>query len=171
MTHGVSMIFWFLGCGADKNHVDEDIPWIDLASWQQLDLDLDPLAEHQPDSIDCQLQAFRMEFEQLEIQTEFCNYAALSFQTQKQLPANAQVEALLFHTGLWAIEESTAHFAFFIDGELFWEGHPPIPADSDFFFVEKSLDRAVPTGSTVYFHLHNHGVNDWKIGYIKEVNK
>ena len=165
------MFFWILGCSAEKNSVQDDVPWIELSSWQQLDLTLDPLSEHQPETIDCQLQAFRMEFEQLEIQTEFCNYAALSFQTQKELSADTQLEALLLHTGLWALEESTAHFAFFVDDELFWEEHPPIPSDSDFFFVERSLSRTVPSGSTVVFHLHNHGVNDWKIGYFKEANR
>jgi hypothetical protein len=165
------MIILLLGCLNGKNQDTSDmIPLVDLNSWQFKDLDTDPLLEHQPEIIECELSAFRVELEQLEIRTDYCNYAAIVFETQKDIAASTTLEFLILHGGLWAIEDAEAHIAVYLDGELFWEGFPPIPSTSEFFFHEQQIGRDIAKGSELYIHLHNHGVNDWKVGYFKEAN-
>lgn len=162
------MLFFIL-FSCDKTTEVEDIDLIDIPSWSMIDLETDILKSHQPEDIECAVSAFTIEIEQLEIQTDYCNYAAIEFETQKEIKAGTVLEALVLHTGLWALEEAEAHFAFYIDEELFWEEFSPIPADTEFFFHEAAVQRDIPQGASVYFHLHNHGANNWKLGYFKEV--
>ena len=143
---------------------------IDIQNWKSANLQQDPLPSHQPDTIDCSSTAFRTENAQLEIRTEFCNYAYIEFPALQSLSAGQPVELLLLHSGLWAPEEAEAHVAWFIGSELFWEAHLPIPSSSDFFYYEASLPIAIQKGDPIRIHLHNHGANDWKIGYFNVVS-
>jgi hypothetical protein len=123
--------------------------------------------EHQPEQIDCPVTAFQVEIDQLEIQTDNCNYAIVEWVTQRFVPKDTILEALVLHTGLWALEEGTAHFALSIEGDVFWEESPPIPSNTEFFFHEMIWPKSIPTGTIVQLHLHNHGANDWKMGYFQ----
>ena len=161
------MIWLLLSCDEKEEQVQAE-ELIDITMWSQVELEADILKEHQPEEIECDISAFSLEIDQLEIQTDLCNYAAIEFETQKDILAGTTIEALVLHTGLWALEEAEAHFAFYINDDLLWEEYSPIPADTEFFFMEKMIQTDIPMGATIYFHLHNHGANDWKLGYIRE---
>ncbi len=163
-------LFW-LACIDGTKDSAEVVDWIDISAYRMADLTTDLFAEHQPEEMDCPANGFRVEINQLEIQTDICNYAVVEWQTQYDLPTNTTLEALVLHTGLWAPEEGNAHFALSIDGVLFWEEFPPIPSDTEFFFYEQVWPSAIPTGTTVQLHLHNHGANDWKIGYFQPTSQ
>lgn len=163
------MIWLFLAACTEKQQAEQEVDLIDMASWAMIDLDEDIVQEHQPAEVECDISAFSLEIDQLEIQTDYCNYAAIAFETQKDIPAGTMLEALVLHTGLWALEAAEAHFAFYLNGELFWEETRPIPSDTEFFFTEQKISQELPKGSQLYFHLHNHGANDWKLGYFREV--
>lgn len=163
------MIWLLLSCGDKKEEQEQGTELVDLSNWSMVDLENDILKEHQPEEIECDISAFAVEIDQLEIRTDYCNYAAIEFEILKDISAGTTIEALVLHTGLWALEDAEAHFAFYINGELFWEEYRPIPSDTEFFFEEKVIDKDIPQGSQLYFHLHNHGANDWKLGYFREV--
>ena len=162
------MLWMFLGCIGKNGDSAKEQTWLDLTKWHMLDAVEDPLFDHRPTEVDCPPSALQVELGQLEIQTGTCNYAALAFQTQYDLPEDTFLEALVLHTGLWALEDTQAHFALLIDGEMFWEEFPPIPSDTEFFFHEATWSNAIPKETTIVFHLHNHGANDWKFGYFQE---
>ena len=161
------MIWMLLGCLEGEKDTESLPAWIDIESYRQADLATDIFPTHQPEEPNCPANGFRVEVNQLEIQTDICNYAVVEWTTQHDVPANTILEALVLHTGLWALEEGNAHFALSIDGELFWEESPPIPSDTEFFFYETEWPTAIPIGTTVQLHLHNHGANDWKLGYFQ----
>ena len=163
------MLLFFVLFSCEETTEVEDIELIDVSSWSMINLETDLLKNHQPDVVECDISAFTIEIDQLEIRTDYCNYAAIEFETQKAIKSGTVLEALILHTGLWALEEAEAHFAFYIDGDLFWEEFSPIPADTEFFFHEAVIQREIPQGAAVYFHLHNHGANNWKLGYLQEV--
>ena len=161
------MIWMFLSCIGSVKETGELPPWIDIPSYRQADLSTDMFPTHQPEEVACPANGFRVEVNQLEIQTDICNYAVVEWVTQHDVPAKTTLEALVLHTGLWALEEGNAHFALSIDGELFWEESPSIPSDTEFFFYEIEWPTAIPAGTIVQLHLHNHGANDWKLGYFQ----
>ena len=161
------MLVWFLSCG-QSNLDTEQLEWIDISNFS-LVLEADIFPSHQPESIECPPNGFRIEVEQLEIQTDICNYAVVEWTTQRFVKSGTTFEALVLHTGLWALEDSSAHFALSIDGDLFWEEFPPIPSNTEFFFYETIWPKDVFPGTKVHLHLHNHGANDWKLGYFQPV--
>ena len=109
------MLYWVLtSCvnsaedtGAQVEQPTQIVNWGD---WKFADLETDPLRTHQPESIDCSPNAMQMEGEQLEIRTDFCNYAFLDFQANQDVSVDTTLAFLLLHTGLWAPEAATAHF-------------------------------------------------------------
>lgn len=136
------MIWMFLSCIGSVKETGELPPWIDIPSYRQADLSTDMFPTHQPEEVACPANGFRVEVNQLEIQTDICNYAVVEWVTQHDVPAKTTLEALVLHTGLWALEEGNAHFALSIDGELFWEESPSIPSDTEFFFLrDRMADR------------------------------
>ena len=166
------MLYWVLtSCvnsaedtGAQVEQPTQIVNWGD---WKFADLETDPLRTHQPESIDCSPNAMQMEGEQLEIRTDFCNYAFLDFQANQDVSVDTTLAFLLLHTGLWAPEAATAHFALFHENAMLWESEFPIPSSSDFFYSELPLATEIEKGDTIRIHLHNHGPNDWKLGYLK----
>ena len=162
------MLLWLLAC-TQTNQDTAQPEWIDITAFRSASLDKDLFPQHQPEAVECPPNGFRVEVNQLEIQTDICNYAIVEWTTQRDVAAGTVFEALILHTGLWSLESATAHFALSINGELFWEESPPIPSSTEFFFYEAAWPKRIPTGSTVHLHLHNHGANDWKIGYFHPV--
>ena len=139
--------------------------------WKLGDPNQDPLAHHQPDNIECSIASFRMESEQLEIETDLCNYAFVEFELQQNVKKGMPADFLLLHTGLWAPEPATAHAALLIDGTIFWEQEVPVPASAEFFFHEGEIPVDAPKGSPVQLHIHNHGANDWRLGYFRRLEE
>ena len=162
------MLLWLIGCTQFEKG-NTEVPWIDLTVYEQADLVNDVFSNHQPAAIDCPPNGFRVEGTQLEVQTDICNYAVIEWTTQYFVKGGTDIEALILHTGLWAPEEGNAHFAISIDGDLFWQESPPIPSNTEFFFYEAKWPEDILPGTKVQLHLHNHGANDWRVGYLQPV--
>ena len=142
-------------------------PIIDTSQWFFASTSLDFFPEHQPEVIDCPASAVRMELDQLEILTDVCNYALVGFELLVDLPIGQRIDGLVLHSGLFSVEEGGAHFAISIGDELFWTFEESIPSDAEFYYHEAPVAQRHVAGETVTVHLHNHGANDWKIGYLR----
>jgi len=144
---------------------------IDLEDWRFGDPSLDPLMEHQPDQIECGPTSIQIESEQLEVETDLCNYALIDFSLLQDVPKGAMADFLLLHTGLWAEEPAMAHAALLINGVPFWETEESIPASAEFFFYEGPFPVDAKEGDTIQLHIHNHGANDWRLGYFRRIEE
>ena len=144
---------------------------INMEDWRLGDPSQDPLADHQPETIDCSVTSFRIESEQLEVETDLCNYAFVEFDLLQNVPKGTPADLLLLHTGLWAPEPASAHTALLIDGVIFWEQEVSIPASAEFFFYEGEFPIDASEGSSVQLHVHNHGANDWRLGYFRRIEE
>ena len=160
------MLFFLVGCGSSFSPVI-----IDMENWRFGDLETDPLISHQPENIDCAPSSFGIESEQLEIETDLCNYVFLEFDLLQDLPKGTPADFLLLHTGLWAPEVATAHAALLINGTIFWEQETEIPSSSQFFFFEGDIPIDAQQGDPVQLHIHNHGANDWRLGYFRRMEE
>ncbi len=144
---------------------------IEIDSWRLGSEIGDPYPDHRPEEIICPPSAIRLELEQLEVQLGICNYAHIIFDVNQDLKAGTAVELLILHTGLWAAEAGRGHAAWSIGSDILWEEEPAIPAQAEFFFSEHTLSRDVSIGEQIHFHLHNHGANDWKVGYFNRIEQ
>ncbi|MBM76223.1 MAG: hypothetical protein CMK59_12540 [Proteobacteria bacterium] len=164
-----------LSCLSGKNDsgLNEAPPpeLVDLNAWRIGNPQSDPFPEHIPEEVICPLTAFRMELEQLEVQMGLCNYAHLVFELNQDLPKNTNTELLILHTGLWAEEAALAHISWGFESDILWEANPPVPSQAEFFFIEHKTTKAYSKGELIHLHLHNHGANDWKVGYFKRSEK
>ena len=171
--------------GCQEGHGDTAEPppkeILALGEWRMASLEEDPFPSHQPEEIICPVSSFRIESGQLEVEMDLCNYALLEFSSQQFLAAGTEVELLLLHTGLWAPFPGKAHACLLVDGEVFFEVEPNIPASAEFFFHETALSSDIKDGATIQLHIHGsteqeegqdtaapprHGANDWRIGYF-----
>jgi hypothetical protein len=46
---------------------------------------------------------------------------------------------------------------------VIWEVEIPIPGEPQFHELDVTLDRAYPEGTELVFHLHNHGINNYRL--------
>ena len=91
------MIWMFLSCIGSVKETGELPPWIDIPSYRQANLSTDMFPTHQPEEVACPANGFRVEVNQLEIQTDICNYAVVEWVTQHDVPAKTTLEALVLH--------------------------------------------------------------------------
>ena len=158
------LFFLLIGCSQPFSPV-----LINMEDWYLGDHASDPLKDHQPESIDCSVTSFQMESEQLEVETDLCNYAFVEFELLQDVPKGTPADLLLLHTGLWAEEPATAHAALLIDGVIFWEVEASVPASAEFFFYEGTFPVDASIGTPIQLHIHNHGANDWRLGYFRRM--
>ena len=137
-----------------------------MTDWRPGDYTKDPFASHQPETIECPVTSFRLESGQLEVETDLCNYAFIEFPLLQDISPDQVATLLILHTGLWSAVPAQAHVALAINGTVFWEAEPEIPASAEFFFHEAPLNIEAKVGDPVQLHVHNHGANDWRLGYF-----
>jgi hypothetical protein len=142
-----------------------------MEDWRLGDLGSDPLFDHQPDTVDCSPTSFRIESEQLEVETDLCNYALVEFDLLQDMSEGTPADLLLLHTGLWASEAATAHVALLIGDTIFWEQEVPVPSSAEFFFYEGGFPVDALSGTPIQLHIHNHGANDWRLGYFRRMEE
>ncbi|MCB9565889.1 MAG: hypothetical protein H6710_01455 [Myxococcales bacterium] len=130
-------------------------------AWEQVDGASDPLADHRPDPVECGLAGIFVESGELEIDTNFCNYAMVVQPGLVPVPAGSTLTIKLRHYDLTAAAPASAHVALLIGGEIVWEKMIVIPGPAEVISVDVPAPTAQPAGVPVHFHLHNHGQNNW----------
>lgn len=156
---------------AESGEGGEFASLIDHQEWQVLDAAADPLADHRPELIDCGPAGWLIEENTyegqtsytLEVQTNYCNYAALGQPSLRALEEGQMVQVIFYHFDLVAPEPTTGHVAILIDGQVLWEQEIAIPGDANVFTEEFESPISAELGSPVVFHLHNHGQNTWAL--------
>jgi hypothetical protein len=105
----------------------------------------------------------------LEINTDFCDYATVRQPSLRALVPGDIVAIRTWHYPLTAPAPAQAHLALAIDGEIAWEQLVPSPAEEAFVDGELALDRDLPAGTELQFHVHNHGANSYDLLAIEIV--
>lgn len=97
----------------------------------------------------------------LEIDTNLCNYATVRQPSLRALVPGDTISLRQWHYDLVAPSPSEAHLALALDGEVLWERGIPIPAAAASIDEVITVDREVPAGAELQFHVHNHGNNTY----------
>ncbi|MEL6347912.1 MAG: hypothetical protein AAFV53_32700 [Myxococcota bacterium] len=156
-----------IGCGApdgreDTGQRDAPIALMDPEALAPIEAAVDPLARHRPPSVDCPDAAWGEEGGGFEVQTGVCNYAAFAHPLDTPLFAGDEIEILIWHDLLDAVEPGIGHVAVSLGEDVIWEAEVAIPASSAALQATVSLDTAPPVGAPLGLHLHNHGFNSWR---------
>jgi hypothetical protein len=156
-----------LGPAGDSGEELEWEPLVDPSDWTPAELEQDPLASHRPAMVDCGIDGWRIEAGELEIDTNACNYAALSTPTIVEIEEGADMRLILRHYDLVAPDPAEAHAALSVDDELLWEATIAVPGPADVIEANWTAPRDFSIGDTVTVHLHNHGQNTWIFGPLE----
>lgn len=98
-----------------------------------------------------------------EVETELCNYLTVAQPALEALAPGDVVSIQAFHYELSAPAPAEGYLGLAIDGEIAWELAVPIPAPPGPLRGELTIDRALPAGAALQFHVHNHGPNSYEL--------
>jgi hypothetical protein len=130
------------------------------------DLASDPIPTHQPPDIDCSI-GFKDEFGVFEVDTGLCNYGVFVQPSLTDVGAGERIELVVTHDDLIAPEPAQGHVAMAIGGRVNYEIYLDIPKPYGLVQGEWITDVAIPAGTPVALHVHNHGYNSWRLVSLK----
>ena len=142
------------------------VPLTRTMAWQPVSAAEDPLADHRPAQVICPLGGWLTEVQGIEVNTVQCNYGMFGQPALVGVAKGARVTGSLYHFDLVAAEPASAHAALLIGDDVVWEQTIAIPGKANAFTIEVTAPAAVPAGTPVYFHLHNHGQNTWTFAEV-----
>lgn len=135
---------------------------VDHRMWSTTPPASDPLPSHQPALIDCGVAGWYLEYGFLEVDTSRCNYVSLEHPALVDVAAGTPITARLVYYDLEA-EPSQAHAALLVENKVVWEAAIDIPQLGNALDIEWRTETAIPAGTPIRFHLHNHGQNHWSL--------
>lgn len=122
----------------------------------------DPVADHRPADVDCE-HGWQAEGSTLEVDTAICAYLALGQPLTAKLPRGTRLTGGVSHDTLIADGLEEGHFGLWLGGERLWEVFVDIPGPADFHAFDVTLEQPVEAGAELVYHLHNHGVNSYRL--------
>jgi len=129
-------------------------------AWQPDLADDDPAPEHRPARVDCE-HGWWPESGGIEIDTGACNYLSLQQPLLDAIEPGDPLHLRLWWQSLASVDPAEGHLAIYVDGELLWEEHVPIPGPAAARTIDFASPLGTPAGATLTLHLHNHGYNTW----------
>lgn len=165
----VSLVAVLGACEPELAEPDDDLPSFGDAERLVFGEDFvdapsdDPFAEHRPADVTCSPAAWRGEAGALELDSGLCNYFTLTAPALTTIEPGDRIAIRAFHDDLAANEPAVVHLALFVDGNGIWDQEVSIPSPPIPYSLDVIADFAAPAGSPVALHLHNHGVNNYRL--------
>ena len=136
---------------------------IDHSLWTDQLTAADPFTDG-PASGQCAPGSWKLEDGVVELDMSACDVIALQQPAQVAVAAGTSLHVVAWHLTLRSpTEPDEAHFAIAAGDVTLWEARIPIPAAAGIFDVELTAPAAVPAGTPITLHLHNHGSNTYKL--------
>jgi len=162
------------GCPSGPNQPDDDDDstdpeprrLVEYDAWERVtDQSADAFADQRPADAVCDDAGWFADpiAQTLEVQTEVCDYVTLRQPTLTAIEPGDVVTVFAFHDLLTAPEPAQGYLALAFGGQIEWEFEVPIPGDAASIEDQFTVDRSIPAGTEVQFHVHNHGPNTWEL--------
>ena len=137
------------------------------AAWQTSEPDSDPF-ELAAAGVRCADKDFAVETIDggtwFDILTADCDHATVQQTTLTELAVGDTLLVWIWH---YAMDHEggdfTARLALGESAQTVWETTLPVPAQSGLIYEELTVAEPWPAGSTLWFHLSNHGDNTWSV--------
>lgn len=139
-----------------------DAELVALDAFTLVESSADPFSDRPADDT-CTL-GFGIEDALFEVDAELCLYGAFSAPSLADIREGDLIEAVIVHDALYSEEPGVeSHLGVAIGDEVGWETSIPIPADPGFLRPTWAATADAPAGTPIHFHLHNHGVNTYRL--------
>lgn len=140
-------------------------PLIDLGMFEKTAAADDPF-DDRPHDIACEF-GFGLEDGFFEFESDLCRYGAFSQPALAPIRAGDTIDFLLLHENLVSSKpDSQAHIAIAFGEDIVYEVLIDIPAEADFLDEQWVSTLDVPAGTPVHFHVHNHGINSYRLAEL-----
>lgn len=114
----------------------------------------------------CAGPGFFVEEQWLEIDTGLCNWVSLAAPARLAVEAGQTLRVGVSHFDLEAPSPAEGEAQLLLGGCQAWSKTVPIPSPAAVYMETFVSACSISEGDRVYFHLHNHGQNNWQ---LKEV--
>lgn len=158
-----------LACPGEPGPKDDPQPAVPLANadgWARvIDTSVDVFADERPADATCDdIGWFYDPFlNTIEVETEICNYLTLRQSALEPLNPGDVVTIRAYHDVLTAPDPGEGYLGLAIGGEREWEFNVAIPTAGADVEATFTIDRSLPIGAEIQFHVHNHGANSWEL--------
>jgi len=125
----------------------------------------DPFDDAEEPETSCPLSSYGSEGTVFEIESGTCEYATFKQPIDAEVREGDSLKYLIWHLNLWDESPGQAHIALQVGDWLMWERFIDIPADAEVYDGELEAPHDILLGDA-YLHLHNHGVNSWRVADI-----
>jgi hypothetical protein len=136
------------------------------AFWQDVDAATDPFGDR-PSTTQCAPGAVMAELlggePAFSVNTGQCDYVSVVQPSRQAALVGDVVKVRLWHFDLSAPEAAEAHAVVMLGDLKVLDERIAIPQPGGLLARQVTLERALPAGLPVYFHLHNHGANSWSL--------
>ena len=155
---------------------EEKVEVVDMTAWRLLSTDEDPFTPP-PDAVLCSAENIRMEpFGNGPVAVDIdtataCGWATVEQPTTEDLTAGDEVQLRIFYFSQTSFPQDVAEVIIAFDGEPFFSVEVPIPTSSQLEAPLIVVDRDIPTGTPVQFHVGNHGDNSWNLLEVSRTRK
>jgi hypothetical protein len=141
----------------------------DHAGWTRIqDASDDPFDDRESADPSCPLSSYGAEGTIFEIETGTCEYATFRQDMLVPIGEGDQLTYLVWHLNLWDETAGRAHMAIQLEDWTVWDLQVDIPADAEVYEGQVEAPHDIAEG-VAYLHLHNHGVNNWRVSDLTSV--
>jgi hypothetical protein len=147
-------------------------PLTDPSRWTEVAPEDDPY-DDRPEGAGCEPFGWYLEGSVVEVQTDVCRYVTLTQGILRPVEAGETVLVDVWNLGLWADARARGHVSVQLGDarpeeppleEARWEAFPLIPSPAQQWDAALVAPAALPAGTPIYLHVHNHGANSWRFG-------
>ena len=161
------LLAWLLTAGCLSNSEPRSGELIDPNAWQSIAVGSGPFAELASDESQCDPRGIKFEEGVLEIDTGLCSFYTGEQPLATSIREGDTVSFLIYHGALASTEPALGYVALQIGETIIFEREVPIPFSSQIYADTITTSFEVPSGTPVYFHVHNHGANNWRMAHIR----
>jgi hypothetical protein len=135
--------------------------------WLQLSASEDPF-DDRPDPVYCQ-QSSDFDYEEfggepsLFANTLSCDYLVVAQRSLARVAVGDVISFRLWQSTLTAPAGAEMHLAIWMGDALRWQTRVAIPAEPGLIKGSWTAKVALPAGTRIVFHLHNHGANQYNL--------
>jgi len=140
---------------------------IDNEMWEFVRAEDDPFEDFRESDSTCNPLGVMVEAGVLEVQTDVCDFVTVTQAAKVKARKGHLLDILAYHSALFSDPESTGYIAIQIGGSIVWEQSVSIPGDADVYANTMAVFPDINVGTPIYFHVHNHGANSWKLAHIR----
>ena len=134
---------------------------IDVAGFEKTPHTEDPF--DRPADVECDF-GYGLEDGFFEVETDLCHHGSFVQPLLAPVRVGDTLDFLLLHENLVSEDpDAQTHVAIAFGEDIVYETTIDIPAEANFLDPSWTCPVDAPAGTPVYFHLHNHGINSYRV--------